>query len=200
MTRTFILRRPDRPRVVTVSFVLWLVWVVACIAATVLQFWRPDAAVDPAPVIAGIVALVLWALVTWAVFRTAAGSRVARIVLVVVAGFPRGPEHHRRTARRPDDRTVGRRRGPALPAHRAPVLRRTSGVEDRPRVRRDRRVGARAVPPRRILTARRRRTGPDAGGSTDGPGKPLETRPRKHERPRIPPGPFLFFAWCARGT
>lgn len=46
MTRTFILRRPDRPQVVTVSFVLWLVWVVACIAATVLQFWRPDAAVD----------------------------------------------------------------------------------------------------------------------------------------------------------
>ncbi|MBT1608659.1 hypothetical protein [Curtobacterium poinsettiae] len=87
MTRTFILRRPDRPQVVTVSFVLWLVWVVACIAATVLQFWTPDAAVGPAPVIAGIVALVLWALVTWAVFRTAAGSRVARIVLVVVAGF-----------------------------------------------------------------------------------------------------------------
>ncbi|MFL0358322.1 hypothetical protein [Curtobacterium flaccumfaciens] len=87
MTRTFILRRPDRPQVVTVSFVLWLVWVAACVVATVLQFFATDAAVGQAPVLAGIVALALWALVTWAVFRMAGGSRVARIVLVVVAAF-----------------------------------------------------------------------------------------------------------------
>lgn len=87
MTRTFILRRADRPQVVTVSFVLWLVWVAACVVATVLQFFATDAAVGQAPVLAGIVALALWALVTWAVFRMAGGSRVARIVLVVVAAF-----------------------------------------------------------------------------------------------------------------
>jgi hypothetical protein len=87
MTRTFIPRRPDRPQVVTVSFVLWLVWVAACIASTVLQFSATNAVTGRAPVLAGIVALVLWALVAWAVFRMAAGSRVARIVLVVVAAF-----------------------------------------------------------------------------------------------------------------
>jgi hypothetical protein len=87
MARTFTTRRPDRPPVVTVSFVLWLVWVAACVVATVLQFLAASDATGPAPVAAAIVALVLWALVAWAVFRMAAGSRAARIVLVVVAAF-----------------------------------------------------------------------------------------------------------------
>ncbi|WP_123937128.1 hypothetical protein [Curtobacterium sp. PhB137] len=85
MTRTPFTRRPDRPQVVTVSFVLWLVWVAVCLVATVLQFVAGTGGNALGTVLTVLVATVVWGLVGWAVVRTAAGSRVARIVLVVVA-------------------------------------------------------------------------------------------------------------------
>jgi hypothetical protein len=85
MTSTLFTRRPDRPQVVTVSFVLWLVWVAVCLVATVLQFVAGTATIGIGTVLTVLVAVVVWGLVGWAVVRMAGGSRVARIVLVVVA-------------------------------------------------------------------------------------------------------------------
>ncbi|MBT2502197.1 hypothetical protein [Curtobacterium sp. ISL-83] len=78
-------RARPRPQLVTVSFALWLVWIAACVIATVLQFTTPTADLGALP--AFLVALVVWGLVTWAAFRMAAGSSTARIVLVVIAVF-----------------------------------------------------------------------------------------------------------------
>ncbi|MFK4481732.1 MULTISPECIES: hypothetical protein [unclassified Curtobacterium] len=85
MTRTPFTRRPDRPQVVTVSIVLWLLWVAVCLVATVLQFVAGADGNALGTVLTVLVAVAVWGLVGWAVVRTATGSRVARIVLVVVA-------------------------------------------------------------------------------------------------------------------
>lgn len=67
------------------SFVLWLVWVAVCLVATVLQFVAGTGGNALGTVLTVLVAIVVWGLVGWAVVRMAAGSRVARIVLVVIA-------------------------------------------------------------------------------------------------------------------
>lgn len=87
MPRTLSPRCPDRPQVVTVSVVLWLVWVAVCLVATVLQFVAGTGDTGIGTLLTVVVAVVVWGLVGWAVVRMAAGSRVARIVLVVVAVF-----------------------------------------------------------------------------------------------------------------
>ncbi|WJY01013.1 hypothetical protein [Curtobacterium sp. 458] len=73
-----------RPQVVTVSVVLWAVWLVGCVLASVIGFVEfPASAL--VTVISVVLSLVIWALVAWAVLRVRRGSATARIVLVVVA-------------------------------------------------------------------------------------------------------------------
>ncbi|WP_439689668.1 hypothetical protein ACRQ4C_00585 [Curtobacterium sp. SP.BCp] len=73
-----------RPQVVTVSVVLWAVWLVGCVLASVIGFVEfPASAL--VTVISVVLSLVIWALVAWAVLRVWRGSATARIVLVVVA-------------------------------------------------------------------------------------------------------------------
>jgi hypothetical protein len=66
---------------VTESVVLWLVWLVGCVFASVFGFGEFPSHVL-VTVISVVLSLVMWALVGWAVGR---GSATARIVLVVVA-------------------------------------------------------------------------------------------------------------------
>lgn len=74
----------DRPRVVTVSVVLWVVWLVGCVLASVIGFVEfPSSALVTGISVA--LSVVVWGAVAWAVARVWRGSRTARIVLVVVA-------------------------------------------------------------------------------------------------------------------
>lgn len=82
--------RPHRrPTIVTVAVALWLLIVTVAVALIVVR--AVTAAVGPGPAHGGallpaeVVAVLLYAAIAWAVFRTAAGSHRARVVLVVVA-------------------------------------------------------------------------------------------------------------------
>ncbi|WP_141399126.1 hypothetical protein [Curtobacterium sp. 'Ferrero'] len=73
-----------RPQVVTVSVVLWLVWLAGCVLASVVGFVEFPSTVL-VTVVSVVLSLVVWGLVGWAVVRVRQGSATWRIVLVVVA-------------------------------------------------------------------------------------------------------------------
>ncbi|GGL11147.1 vacuolar-type H+-ATPase subunit I/STV1 [Curtobacterium luteum] len=73
-----------RPRIVTISVVLWLVWLVGCVLASVVGFVEFPSSVL-VTVVSVVLSLVVWGLVAWAVLRVSRGSATARIALVVVA-------------------------------------------------------------------------------------------------------------------
>jgi hypothetical protein len=89
MTTTHDLRRPRRarPRAVTVSVLLWAVWLVVGVASTVVVFALGWGLPGFGGVVALVVSLVVWAAVVWAVLQVLRGSGTARFVLVVVAAF-----------------------------------------------------------------------------------------------------------------
>lgn len=73
-----------RPQAVTVSVVLWVVWLAGCVLASVIGFVEFPAS-TLVTVVSVVLAAVVWALVAWAVVQVRRGSTTARIVLVVVA-------------------------------------------------------------------------------------------------------------------
>ena len=89
MTTTDELRRSrrTRPRAVTVSVVLWAVWLVVGVVSTVVIATLGWGLPGFGGVAALVVSFVLWALVAAAVLQVLRGSGVARVVLVVIAAF-----------------------------------------------------------------------------------------------------------------
>lgn len=69
----------------TISVVLWIVWLVGCVLASVIGFVEFPSSVL-VTVVSVVLSVIVWALVAWAVLRVWRGSATARIVLVVVAG------------------------------------------------------------------------------------------------------------------
>ncbi|MGN8050334.1 hypothetical protein ACTJKO_11675 [Curtobacterium sp. 22159] len=86
MTTTDDLRRARRPRAVTVAIVLWAIWLVVGVLATVLVS-TSDGLTGIGGVLVVVLSFVVWAVVAAAVVLLLRGSAVARIVLVAVAAL-----------------------------------------------------------------------------------------------------------------
>jgi len=89
MTTTDDLRhsRRHRPRAVTIAVVLWAVWLVVGVVATVVVTASGSGLTGAGAVLAVALSCVLWAVVAAAVLLLLRGSPVARIVLVAVAAL-----------------------------------------------------------------------------------------------------------------
>jgi len=89
MTTTDELRRSrrTRPLAVTVSIVLWAVWLVVGVVSTVVIATLGWGLPGFGGVAALVVSFVLWALVAAALLQVLRGSGAARLVLVVIAAF-----------------------------------------------------------------------------------------------------------------